>query len=170
MELQPAIIQEILSLREQIDPAQTCEGYCGDASGLALRCLLAHGIEAELCDAGTVRDRCHVFVILADGTIVDPTLDQFYRGGRGNTTGDWEHKVWAERDDLSGSNPWRGTLAVIPPDHPFARHYCSHRRENWSELYDGPYWIKGREPKWWQTLHVDRGLGTDGSSLEFSFD
>jgi hypothetical protein len=120
-------------------------------------------LDADLCDgAGAVRDYSHTYVLLGDGTIIDPTLDQFYPGGRGNRAGDWTDSIWVKRDreeygieDLPSENPWFGEVAVIPVDHPFAQHYWSHRypARAAGELGEAghDYWLE--QPAWYRALH-----------------
>lgn len=145
-------MQGIAAVRDQIDPEMNDNSYCYDAAEAVARYLNEQGVEAHFCEAGVERDPSHCYVILSDGTIVDPTLDQFYRGGRGNTTGDWKHKTW--EDGLPSGNPWFGSVAVIPPGHPFTAHYISHQLDHRSDYFEDGYWIEGQEPDWWRALHA----------------
>lgn len=153
-------LRAIARIRDRIEPRDAYNGYCWDASELAARYLIKQGLDAQLCEgAGAVRDRGHVYVLLGDGTIIDPTLDQFYPGGRGNYTGDWAGeavKEWDRREygieGLPGANPWFGSVAVIPPSHPFAQHYWSHRNPAWAQGEVGQeYWRE--KPAWYCALH-----------------
>ena len=157
-------MQQLAALRDSIDPDDTNDSYCYDAVETVAQALCDAGQDAHLCDAGAVRDRSHCYVILdADGTIIDPTLDQFYPGGRGNSTGDWTDPVWERRDrqsvgePLPGRNEWFGQVAVIPADHPFAQHYYSHRADHASDMFPQGYWLAGQEPGWWRRLHARPG-------------
>lgn len=153
MRLSDEQVATILALRDSVDPDENYNGYCYDVSELVHDYLRREGQRVDLVEAGAVRDFSHVYVVHHDGTIIDATLDQFYPGGRGNTTGDWTNEAaWA--DGLPTENPWMGELAVIPLDHPFAQHYYSHRREHGHDHYPDGYWITGREPIWWRHLHV----------------
>jgi hypothetical protein len=150
----PAIIQGVLAARDSVDPDDCYESYCYDASEAVQIYLQSQGISSTLSEAGTVRDFSHVYLFLEDGTIIDPTLDQFYPGGRGNVTGDWTN-VPAFPDGLPHDNPWMESLAIIPPEHPFAQHYISHRLDNETESSQEGYWITGQEPQWWKKLHQE---------------
>jgi hypothetical protein len=162
--LAPKHLRAIARLRDSVPPDDAYNGYCWDVSELVASYLQKQDLDAELCEsAGAVRDRGHVYVLLGDGTIIDPTLDQFYPGGRGNERGDWNSPVWAERDreehgieGLPGDNPWFGQVAVIAPDHPFAQHYWSHRNPAWAAgEVSHEYWREYREgkPAWYLALH-----------------
>jgi hypothetical protein len=164
-------LKAIARLRDSVEPSDAYNGYCWDVSEMVAQYLQKQGLAAELCEsAGAVRDRGHVYVLLGDGTIIDPTLDQFYPGGRGNERGDWASKVWVKRDQeehgiegLPGDNPWFGQVAVIPPHHPFAQHYWSHRNPAWAGGEVGhDYWREfwQETPAWYLALH-----GLDGPSL-----
>lgn len=158
--LQRRHLQAIARIRDRIDPRDAYNGYCWDVAELAARYLLEQGVECEFCEgAGAVRDPGHAYVILTDGSIIDPTLDQFYAGGRGNYTGDWASEAASEYDreeygieGLPRENPWFGQVAVIPPEHPFAQHYWSHRNPALAGGEAGQeYWAK--KPGWYLKLH-----------------
>lgn len=157
--LTPRHLAAIARLRDGVEPSDAYNGYCWDVSELVASYLQKQGLDAELCDgAGAVRDGSHVYVVMGDGTIVDPTLDQFYLGGRGNERGDWTSQVWADRDKeygiegLPSENLWFGAVAVIPADHPFAQHYWSHRNPAWIAGEEGrDYWSQA--PTWYKSLH-----------------
>ena len=153
-------LKAIARLRDSVEPSDAYNSYCWDVSELVASYLQKQGLEAELCDgAGTVRDYSHVYVLLGDGTIIDPTLDQFYPGGRGNLQGDWTNEIWVQRDrqehgieGLDAENLWFGMVAVIPPDHPFSQHYWSHRNPAWAMGEVGrEYWLE--KPAWYRALH-----------------
>lgn len=148
----PEVIAGIEAERNAVNPEQTYESYCYDVSERVTSYLRGKGIDADLVEAGTWRDPSHVYTVLTDGTIIDATLDQFYRGGRGNVTGDWEADTW--NDGLPNERP-DSPVAVILPDHPFTQHYLSHRADSSSDTFPEGYWVKGREPEWWRCLHTD---------------
>jgi hypothetical protein len=137
---------ELAALRDSVDPDDAYDSYCGDVAELVATALSARGIEAFALEGGAGLDSSHTYVICADGTIVDPTLDQFFTGGRGNTTGN--NDGWADE------NPYFGQVAVIAPDDPYAQHYWSHRDPATNDGFDGGrIWIEGAEPAWWLRLY-----------------
>ena len=142
--------------RSECDPEDPEESVCYDASAVTQDLLNGAGVEAYMQE-GTWRDYSHVYVVEeGSGRIFDPTLDQFYPGGRGNVSADWASSVWGERDDLPpyprGWKPSDGP-AIISPDDPFAQHYMTHRKDGTNVGGDLPYWVSGQEPPWWSVLH-----------------
>lgn len=135
--------------RAQVDPDDTYDSLCYDTSEVLVGLLKQNGIEADLME-GAFRDPSHAYVVLADGTILDPTLDQFYPGGRGNRHGDWGSGAsgfpGAKHPNGSALGP-----AIISPTDPFADNYLSHRQDasQWTQS-ENTVWVNGKEPGWWQ--------------------
>jgi hypothetical protein len=142
--LDDIMLDEIAALRDSVDPENTYDSYCGDVSELVADMLTSRGIEATAIEGGAGFDSSHAYVILADGTIVDPTLDQFFKGGRGN---------WGD-DNGWDNNPFFGQVAVFAPDDPYAQHYYTHRDPPSNDGFEhGRIWVEGNEPAWWRALH-----------------
>jgi len=93
--------------------------WCGEASREVAAHLTQAGIQARVVSGG-FRGNGHTWVELSDGTIIDPTIEQYI------DRTDERHVVDAEV-------PWRGgeedgRVAVIPPSHALHGDYETEQR------------------------------------------
>jgi len=133
-------------MRRVRDLAWSCQerevddDWCSAATETVASYLIKNGIEAAeyygtlgLRFGGVKIDPSHSYIVLSDGTIVDPTITQYIE--RGNAI---------QRRAASGYPYLEGTddIAVIPRDHPFVKKmgYESHKFGLGFALR--PFWVK----------------------------
>lgn len=117
-ELSPDALADLAAIAEDLFPHDELEGdvdhnWCGEVSKYATRHLLADEVDCSKKVGGFGPEgRYHCWVVLHDGTIVDPTILQFSDPRFGDDAS-------SDFADFPGTD----TVAVVPPVHPFHRHY-----------------------------------------------
>lgn len=129
----------------EYDPDTFLGEWCGTASDAVASYLNKHGIRADVYAPGSTDDfsiswggvkidESHVWIVLRDGTIIDPTIRQFIDSHRAGKT----QKAVASGYPYIAGHP---NIAVIPPDHPFIE------KMGYESHIEGRGWA--RKPTWW---------------------
>jgi hypothetical protein len=113
-------LTEIMLIAETLQPEEDgIHDWCGQASDAAAAYLTEEGMEATAVPAeshGTFMGCAHRWVELADGTIIDLTIEQFCYGQDRIAT-----------PHYPGADGGYG-IAIIAPGDPFAGHYERERQ------------------------------------------
>lgn len=117
-ELSPDALEDLAAIAEDLFPEAELEqdvehNWCGEVSKYATRHLMGGEVDCFKKVGGFgPRGTYHCWIELHDGTIVDPTIRQFS-----------DPRFGKDADPELADFPGTDTVAVIPPGHPFRRHY-----------------------------------------------
>lgn len=104
-----------------VNPEVDVHSWCGDACARVGNLLAAHGLHVRLV-RGELRGWTHVWLVLTDGSILDPTISQFDRPGT-------EYVVDTDTEVHWLRSPAGAHIALIATSEPLHRDYRAQSRQ-----------------------------------------